>query len=154
MTSPSQQNTNDETDSHDAVLDRAYLNGSPAIEEIENKHITSVEDHINSADVSVSGGSDTEASRGDSTSATKSTDGDKGHLRSSSTVKKPATFKAVSVNKKFLAASKSAPSNPAAKPSDKTNTASGLSAAPSSSSTLFRQQVFFLFQRWTGGIRP
>ncbi|CRK22715.1 hypothetical protein BN1708_013468, partial [Verticillium longisporum] len=136
MTSPSQQNTNDETDSHDAVLDRAYLNGSPAIEEIENKHITSVEDHINSADVSVSGGSDTEASRGDSTSATKSTDGDKGHLRSSSTVKKPATFKAVSVNKKFLAASKSAPSNPAAKPSDKTNTASGLSAAPSSSSTL------------------
>ncbi|KAG7112446.1 hypothetical protein HYQ44_010641 [Verticillium longisporum] len=136
MTSPSQQNTNDETDSHDAVLDRAYLNGSPAVEEIENKHITSVEDHINSADVSVSGGSDTEASRGDSASATKSTDGDKGHLRSSSTVKKPATFKAVSVNKKFLAASKSAPSNPAAKPSDKTNTASGLSAAPSSSSTL------------------
>ncbi|EEY22228.1 conserved hypothetical protein [Verticillium alfalfae VaMs.102] len=136
MTSPSQQNTNDETDSHDAVLDRAYLNGSPAIEEIENKHITSVEDHINSADVSVSGGSDTEASRGDSASATKSTDGDKGHLRSSSTVKKPATFKAVSVNKKFLAASKSAPSNPAAKPSDKTNAASGLSAAPSSSSTL------------------
>ncbi|KAM0274276.1 hypothetical protein ACHAQH_008010 [Verticillium albo-atrum] len=136
MTSPSQQNTNDETDSHDAVLDRAYMNDSSAIDEIENKHITSVEDHSNSADVSVSGGSDTEASRGDSASATKSTDGDKGHLRSSSTVKKPATFKAVSVNKKFLAASKSAPSNPAAKPSDKANATSGLNAAPSSSSNL------------------
>ncbi|KAM0323536.1 hypothetical protein ACHAQA_008817 [Verticillium albo-atrum] len=134
MISSSTQNPNAETDSHDAVLDRAILNGSPAVDELENKHITGVEDQINSADVSVSGGSDTEASRADS--ATKSTDGDKGHLRSSSTVKKPATFKAVSVNKKFLAGSKGTPSNPAAKPIDKAASASGLNAAPSSSSSL------------------
>lgn len=105
-----------EIDSDHGALDRATLNGSPGLDEIENKRITSVEDQINSADVSVSGGSDTEASKGDST--TKSRDGDK-HLRSSSVVKKPATFKAVSVNKTFLA-SKGGPINsPATKTAEK-----------------------------------
>ncbi|KAI9163761.1 hypothetical protein HJFPF1_05385 [Paramyrothecium foliicola] len=80
------------------------VNGTTPAEDLEsiaNKHITNVEDQLNSADVSVSGGSDTEASRGD---GTRQKDGDKGHGRTSSAAKKPATFKAVSVNKTFLAA--------------------------------------------------
>lgn len=55
---------------------------------------------VNSAEVSVSGGSDTEASKAE---ATKTGLDDKGHVRSAS-VKKPASFKPVSVNKTFLAA--------------------------------------------------
>lgn len=77
------------------------MNGSITPDEVENKRITSVEDQANSADPSVSGGSDNEAARAD---GANDKDGDKGHLRAGSTVKKPATFKAVSVNKKFLAA--------------------------------------------------
>lgn len=92
-------------DAHNVDLDRSSLNASP-FDEIENKHITGVDDQINSADVSVSGGSDTEASRAD---GSKSKDDDKGHGRTGSSVKKPATFKAVSVNKTFLAAKANAP---------------------------------------------
>lgn len=117
-----------DVDSNHGVLDRAILNGSPGQDEIENKHIRSVEDQINSADVSVSGGSDTEASRGDS----KSKDGS--HLRASS-VKKPATFKAVSVNKTFLAAKGGPASSPAVKAADKSN-ASSLSTTPTGASAL------------------
>ncbi|KEY66614.1 hypothetical protein S7711_01908 [Stachybotrys chartarum IBT 7711] len=83
---------NDST--HDAQ-DGLPVNGNAHVDDIENKHITSVEDQLNSTDVSVSGGSDTEASR--------HKDDDKGHGRTGSSVKKP-TFKAVSVNKTFLAA--------------------------------------------------
>lgn len=61
----------------------------------------SVDQAVASAEVSVSGGSDTEASKAE-TSKT-SADG-KGHARTASTVKKIASFKPVSVNKKFLAA--------------------------------------------------
>jgi len=54
-----------------------------------------------SAEVSVNGGSDTEVSKAETTKL----DGDeKGHARTTSTVKKFASFKPVSVNKKFLAA--------------------------------------------------
>ncbi|GKT85617.1 hypothetical protein Ct61P_03467 [Colletotrichum tofieldiae] len=82
--------TNDaDNDSYNVGPDRANLNGSPAVDDLENKHITGVEDQLISADVSVSGGSDTEASRA-------ARDGEKGHGRTSSSVKKPATFKAVS----------------------------------------------------------
>ena len=55
---------------------------------------------VTSAEVSVSGGSDTEASKAE---ATKFGLDEKGHVRSAS-VKKPASFKPVSVNKTFLAA--------------------------------------------------
>ncbi|UKZ64607.1 uncharacterized protein TrAtP1_005821 [Trichoderma atroviride] len=96
----------------------------PLPEDIANKRITSVEDQINSADVSVSGGSDTEASR--------AKDGDKGQVRAGASTKKPATFKAVSVNKTFLA-SKANP-NVSSKTSDKP--AAGSSTPPTGSATL------------------
>ncbi|EQL03859.1 hypothetical protein OCS_00408 [Ophiocordyceps sinensis CO18] len=89
-----------------------------------------VEDQINSADVSVSGGSDTEASR---TDWTRQRDGDKSHGRTGSSAKKPATFKAVSVNKTFLA-SKASPGSTVSKASDKPNTGAG--TPPPGSATL------------------
>ncbi|KAI1824462.1 hypothetical protein F4861DRAFT_548611 [Xylaria intraflava] len=79
------------------------VNGSG--DEIENKQIADIVDElVNSAEASVSGGSDTEAFKGD-----PSKSDEKGHARSSSTVKKPQSFKSVSVNRTFLA-SKSATS--------------------------------------------
>ncbi|GJC94301.1 hypothetical protein ColKHC_03127 [Colletotrichum higginsianum] len=123
------QQTNDaDNDSHNVGPDRANLNGSPAVDDLENKRITGVEDQLVSADVSVSGGSDTEASR-------NARDGEKGHGRTSSAVKKPATFKAVSVNKKFLA-SKGPTSIATTKPGEKTNSTTILSSSPSGISTL------------------
>ncbi|OHX01056.1 hypothetical protein CSPAE12_00104 [Colletotrichum incanum] len=123
------QQTNDaDNDSHNVGSDRTNLNGSPAVDDLENKRITGVEDQLISADVSVSGGSDTEASRA-------ARDEEKGHGRTSSSVKKPATFKAVSVNKKFLA-SKGPTSTSTTKPGEKTNSTSILSSSPSGTSTL------------------
>ncbi|EON60818.1 hypothetical protein W97_00027 [Coniosporium apollinis CBS 100218] len=61
-----------------------------------------------------SGGSDTEASRADSTDPTS--EGPRRHLRSNS-VKKPTSFKPVSVTKNFLA--KSGASTPSARPTDR-----------------------------------
>ncbi|KAJ4257607.1 hypothetical protein NW762_008732 [Fusarium torreyae] len=109
---------------------RSNLNGSAGNDDIENKHITSVEDQLTSADASTSGGSDTEASRAD---GSKSKDGDRGHGRAGSTVKKPATFKAVSVNKTFLAA-KATANSATAKTVDKPP--AGSSTPPTSSATL------------------
>ncbi|KAK5998118.1 hypothetical protein PT974_00490 [Cladobotryum mycophilum] len=107
------------------------LNGpSVTLEDIANKRITNVEDQINSADVSVSGGSDTEASRAE---WAKQKDGDKGHGRTGSSTKRPATFKAVSVNKTFLA-SKSGSTGVSSKPSDKP--VAGSSTPPTGSATL------------------
>ncbi|EEU38987.1 uncharacterized protein NECHADRAFT_43190 [Fusarium vanettenii 77-13-4] len=109
---------------------RSNLNGSAGYDDIANKHITSVEDQLNSADASASGGSDTEASKAD---GVKSKDGDKGHGRTGSSVKKPATFKAVSVNKTFLAAKANA-SSASAKTTDKPPPSS--STPPTGSATL------------------
>lgn len=78
------------------------VNGVASHDEVENKHITNIEDNVDSANASASGGSDTEAG--------KAKDGDKNHVRTGSTAKKPTTFKAVSVNKKFLASKAPAPS--------------------------------------------
>ncbi|KAJ4155443.1 hypothetical protein LMH87_000685 [Akanthomyces muscarius] len=78
-------------------VDYSALNGSfHNNEDIANKRITSVEEQLHSTDVSVSGGSDTETSR--------AKDGDNSHSRTGSAARKPSTFKAVSVNKTFLAA--------------------------------------------------
>ena len=66
---------------------------------------------VTSADVSVNGGSDSEA--------IKSKSAVEGHVRTSSTVKKPISFKAVSVNKTFLAAKGATGATPA-KAGDKT----------------------------------
>lgn len=88
------------------------VNGEPAAgvvpnDEIANKHIAEIiDDLVNSAEVSVSGGSDNEASKDGS----KGQDEDgKGHGRVSSTVKKPASFKAISVNRTFLHTKAAAP---------------------------------------------
>ncbi|KAI5923654.1 hypothetical protein F4810DRAFT_201912 [Camillea tinctor] len=85
---------------------RTTLNGSP--DEIENKQIADiVDDLVNSAEASVSGGSDTEAFKGDPSKLL----GDKGHVRNSSAVKKPQSFKSVSVNRTFLASKGTSSSN-------------------------------------------
>lgn len=82
---------------------------------------------MNSAEASISGGSDTEASRAD---PFKGKDDDKGHVRTSSAVRKPATFKSVSVNKTFLAA-KAATGTTPSKIGDKPGSAAVLASAPS-----------------------
>lgn len=76
------------------------MNGS-ADKDDSKQDTDNVESNINSAEVSVSGGSDTENSK---TETSKSQGEEKGHLRTTSSVKKPASFKPVSVNKTFLAA--------------------------------------------------
>ncbi|KAL2761112.1 hypothetical protein ACRALDRAFT_1078440 [Sodiomyces alcalophilus JCM 7366] len=129
----SAQSSNADSRSQNASVNRASVNGSPAPDDIENKHITSVEEQANSAEVSVSGGSDTEASRGDSTPKTK--DGEKSQPRSSTGLKKPTTFKAVSVNKTFLA-SKAAASSSTAKANEKGSTPSGIGSTSSGASGL------------------
>ncbi|KAI1025491.1 hypothetical protein LB505_011029 [Fusarium chuoi] len=108
---------------------RSNLNGSAGNDDFENKHITNVEDQLTSADASASGGSDTEASRAD---ASKTKDGEKVHGRAGSTVKKPA-FKAVSVNRTFLAA-KATANSAATKAAEKQP--AGSSTPPTTSATL------------------
>ncbi|UKZ56398.1 hypothetical protein TrVGV298_010234 [Trichoderma virens] len=109
---------------HGELVPPAVNGGSPLPEDIANKRILSVEDQINSADVSVSGGSDTEASR--------AKDGDKGQGRAGSSAKKPATFKAVSVNKTFLASK----ANPSVSSKTTDKPATGSSTPPTGSATL------------------
>ncbi|KAK7222015.1 hypothetical protein V2G26_010018 [Clonostachys chloroleuca] len=93
--------------SHDVDPDAPVVNGTANYGDIENKHITNIEDSSAPTEASVSGGSDTEASRADGSRQGK--DDEKGHNRAGSSIKKPATFKAVSVNKKFLASKVTTP---------------------------------------------
>lgn len=87
-------------------------NGPAQHDEVENKQIADIlEGSAISAEVSVSGGSDTEASTG---RISKPTD-DKGNGRASSAAKKPTSFKSVSVNKTFLG-QKAAAANAASRP--------------------------------------
>ncbi|KAH8895739.1 hypothetical protein GQ53DRAFT_32616 [Thozetella sp. PMI_491] len=124
-----------DSDSHNALLDRAQVNGdaaSTATDELENKHISDiVDDLVNSAEVSVSGGSDTEAARSD---VAKLRDEEKSHGRSSSTVKKPASFKSISVNKTFLN-TKGASGTASLKPADKAVPAASLTPPPGATSS-------------------
>ncbi|KAI1420988.1 hypothetical protein F5Y12DRAFT_68442 [Xylaria sp. FL1777] len=84
--------------------DRLNIAASRAVDDIENRQIADIVDElVNSAEASVSDGSDTEAFKADPTKLS----GEKGHARSLSTAKKPQSFKSVSVNRTFLA-SKSA----------------------------------------------
>ncbi|KAI0100372.1 hypothetical protein GGR51DRAFT_564181 [Nemania sp. FL0031] len=109
------------------------LNGSS--EEIENKQIVEILDEVvNSAEASVSGGSDTEALKGDAAKLS----GDKGHARSSSSVKKPQSFKSVSVNRTFLA-SKSA-TNSTSRPESAAGSAS-TTPQPTGSSSASRLKL-------------
>ncbi|KAJ9142870.1 hypothetical protein NKR19_g7080 [Coniochaeta hoffmannii] len=118
--------------------DHPDVNGetaTPGTDEIENKQIADiVDDLVNSAEVSISGGSDTEASR------SKLHPDDKGHSRTSSSVKKPHSFKAVSVNKTFLAA-KGSSSNAPSKTGDKSAVASGTSTPGTTSLAAARPRL-------------
>ncbi|KAI8632013.1 hypothetical protein F5Y19DRAFT_382878 [Xylariaceae sp. FL1651] len=111
------QPTATDSDSQNVDQSNIALNGS--VDEIENKQIADIVDElVNSAEASVSGGSDTEAFKADPSKSS----GDKGHARSSSTVKKPQSFKSVSVNRTFLA-SKGA-TNSASRPESAAGSAS------------------------------
>ncbi|KAB5540538.1 hypothetical protein GE09DRAFT_1176118 [Coniochaeta sp. 2T2.1] len=113
-----------DSDSQNVDSDHPQVNGDSAstTEDIENKQIAEIiDDLVNSAEVSISGGSDTEASR------SKLSSDDKGHGRTSSSVSKPKSFKAVSVNKTFLAA-KGASTNAPSKTTDKLTVTSGTSS--------------------------
>ncbi|KAF3066513.1 hypothetical protein GL218_08988 [Daldinia childiae] len=100
-------------DTQDASHSSATLNGVSS--DVEHKQIAEIVDElVNSAEVSVSGGSDTETS--------KARLGDKNHARTSSSLKKPQSFKSVSVNRTFLA-SKST-TNSTSRPDSAVNSAS------------------------------
>ncbi|EGX95763.1 hypothetical protein CCM_00417 [Cordyceps militaris CM01] len=121
-------------------VDYSTLNGSfHNVEDIANKRITSVEEQLHSTDVSVSGGSDTEASR--------AKDGDKSHSRTGSAARKPATFKAVSVNRTFLAA-KANSSTIASKTTERPS--GGSSTPPPGSSTLSASRPRLVVKAGTG----
>lgn len=78
--------------------------------------------------ISVNSGSDSEMARAETP---KMDDEGKGHARSGSIVKKPTSFKAVSVNKTFLAARPGSVSSPSPKLGERTLS----SSAPSASAT-------------------
>ncbi|KIN00160.1 hypothetical protein OIDMADRAFT_104138 [Oidiodendron maius Zn] len=87
---------------------QTLVNGSADKNDNKEDNTDSAEAGGLSAEVSVSGGSDTEASKAD----TSKIGDDKGHARTASTVKKLASFKPVSVNKTFLAAKGVTPTAP------------------------------------------
>ncbi|RYO82394.1 hypothetical protein DL763_008245 [Monosporascus cannonballus] len=122
------------TDAQHVNTPGTTVNGS--LDEIENKQITDIVDElVNSAEVSVSGGSDTEAYKAD---PLKSTD-DKGHVRTSSTTTRPKSFKSVSVNKTFLAAKGAA--NAASRPESAAGSASSTPAPGSAGSSASRLKL-------------
>ena len=123
-----------ETTSQDVTPEAPLVNGSADKDEKDEvkPDTENVESVINSAEVSVSGGSDTEASKAETS---KTAGDDKGHVRTASTVKKPMSFKPVAVNKTFLAAKGATPAAPA-KLGDKAATATAAQTGASASSTL------------------
>ncbi len=133
-------------DSHHVDPNPSLVNGAAAtaaavpvfLDELENKHISDiVDDLVNSAEASISGGSDTEVSRPDQF---KGKDDEKGHARTLSAVKKPTSFKSVSVNKTFLA-TKGATTAAPSKTSDKPATPTGLATAPATATLSARPRL-------------
>ncbi|KAK0712283.1 hypothetical protein B0T21DRAFT_75983 [Apiosordaria backusii] len=129
ITSDAEPSTKIDTNPQNVDVNRTHINGA-STDDLANKHISDIiDDLVNSAEVSVSGGSDNEASK----------DGSKGkedgasHARPSFTIKKPASFKAISVNKTFLHQKGTAPPTQT-KPLEKP--AATLSSSPTPSSTL------------------
>ncbi|CAK7275109.1 hypothetical protein SEPCBS119000_006513 [Sporothrix epigloea] len=112
---------------------------SRSSEELSIKRLAdTVDDLVYSAEASNSGGSDAEASRSD---RAKSSNGeDKGHVRTSSLARKPATFKSVSVNKTFLAA-KLASASGVAKPGDRASPTLGTASLTGTSSASARPRL-------------
>ncbi|RDW69714.1 hypothetical protein BP6252_08734 [Coleophoma cylindrospora] len=115
-TIPDDELNKTETKTENAPADVPVLNGVTGGDGIKQESESeAVDGAANSAEVSVSGGSDTEASK---TEGAKAQADDKGHARTASTVKKFTSFKPVSVNKTFLAA-KSATATAPSKIGDK-----------------------------------
>ncbi|VBB74070.1 Putative protein of unknown function [Podospora comata] len=129
ITSDAQPSTKVDTNPENVDVNRTHINGA-STDDLANKHISDIiDDLVNSAEVSVSGGSDNEASKDGS----KGKEDGAGHPRPLSTIKKPAPFKAISVNKTFLHQKGTAP--PAqTKPLEKPTVT--LSSSPTPSSTL------------------
>ncbi|KAK4140840.1 uncharacterized protein C8A04DRAFT_14578 [Dichotomopilus funicola] len=113
LTSPAELTININTDSQDVDLNQPQVNSdipASAVDEFENKHISDiVDDLVNSTEVSISGGSDNEATRSD---ASKGKGDGKGHGRVSSSTKKPTSFKSINVNKTFLTSKAPTPGAP------------------------------------------
>ncbi|KAH8808761.1 hypothetical protein F5884DRAFT_381226 [Xylogone sp. PMI_703] len=117
--SENELNTPAETSNHNAPPDVPSINGLSKSDE-NKQDAETIEAAITSAEVSVSGGSDTETSK---TETSKGVGDEKGHTRTTSTLKKHSSFKPVSVNKTFLAAKGVIPTVPS-KLGDKTGTIS------------------------------
>ncbi|KAK4180874.1 hypothetical protein QBC36DRAFT_286236 [Triangularia setosa] len=129
ITSDAELSTKVDTNPQNVNVNRTHINGA-STEDLANKHISDIiDDLVNSAEVSVSGGSDNEASKDGS----KGKEGGASHARPSSTTKKPAPFKAISVNRTFLHQKGTAPPTQT-KPLEKP--AVTLSSSPTPSSTL------------------
>lgn len=130
-----------DTDSQNVDISRPHVNGDAAAsgtDEFENKHISDiVDDLVNSTEVSISGGSDNEATKSD---ASKGPGDGKAHGRTSSSVKKPASFKAINVNKTFLNPKGSAPSAQS-KTAEKAPTTASSASTPSGTSTTARPRL-------------
>lgn len=113
-----------------------------------DKRITSTEDQITPADVSVSGGSDTEAgTRGQKDNETSRERTVAAAAAAASSVKKPTTFKSVPINKKFL--TKTTTPSPTAKPADLIK--SGTSTPPTGTSTLSASRPRLVAKTGTAG---
>jgi hypothetical protein len=80
--------------------EQPLVNGTDDKDEIKQDNTEFTDVGVISAEVSVSGGSDTENSKAETSKISLD---EKGHARTTSTVKKLASFKPVSVNKTFLA---------------------------------------------------
>jgi hypothetical protein len=135
---PRSQTTKIDADSQNADLSKPQVNGeapASAADEFENKHISDiVDDLVNSTEVSVSGGSDNEAAKSD---ASKTKD-PKSHV--SLGVKKPASFKAVNVNKTFLTAKSPAP-GAQSKASEKSPSLAAATPSPTGVATISRPRL-------------
>ncbi|KAL2266881.1 hypothetical protein VTJ83DRAFT_4158 [Remersonia thermophila] len=132
-----------DSDSQNADLERPRVNGSdkdataappaaaPTPDEPENKHISDiVDDLVHSTEVSISGGSDNEAA--------KSKDA-KG--RAASATKKPASFKAINVNKMFLATKATSAAGAQTKTADKSPSLASATPAASGTATTSRPRL-------------
>ncbi|RDL39984.1 Uncharacterized protein BP5553_04324 [Venustampulla echinocandica] len=114
--SDNELNTTQTTSNDVSPTEQPLVNGKANTDKDETKQdVEPVEAALTSAEVSVSGGSDTEASKAETS---KTQVDEKGHLRTASSVKKAISFKPVSVNKTFLAA-KSATASTTLKLGDK-----------------------------------
>ncbi|KAL2148591.1 hypothetical protein VTH82DRAFT_2145 [Thermothelomyces myriococcoides] len=136
LTSSTEPTIKVDSDSQNGDSKQPHVNGEAsavATDEIENKHISDiVDDLVNSTEVSISGGSDNEAAKSD---ASKTKDEAKSQGRASSAIKKPASFKAINVNKTFLTSKTPAPGTQPKAAEKTTPATSSASPAPGTTTT-------------------